>query len=329
MHGAETCTARRVVLACLNMAPVSRRAFDRRRGVVPGAAAGYGALLAASVLCASGCAATSTAPAGLTALEDAEGVQLLDAGLPVLRYRSRPGADREPWRTDYVHPLYSVDGAIVTEDAPADHVHHRGIFWAWRRILVDGVPVADGWVGKGLVLEAGRPGVMLLPDGSARIEARLRWRVTLDGESVPIVEENSAIRAWPVSAGVRRVDVTVRLRALRPGVELAGTDDGKGYGGLSIRFANPQFVRIESGGRELLAVVDGMDAGPDVGFAWPTLGPPWPARIDVTCSVDGQPWTRWVLRQEPSMQNCAYPGRVPVALPTGEDRVLEASLRLR
>ena len=256
-------------------------------------------------------------------------MQLLEDGRPVLRYRSRPASDREPWRTDYVHPLYSVDGAIVTEDAPADHVHHRGIFWAWRRILVDGVPIADGWVGNGLVLDAARPGVTLLPDGSVRIEARLRWRVTLDGKSVPIVEESSEIRAWPVSAGVRRVDVTVRLRALRPGVELAGTDDGKGYGGLSMRFANTQSVRIESGGRELQAVVDGMDTGPDVGFFWPTLEPPWPVRIDVSCSVDGRPWTRWVLRQEPSMQNCAYPGRVPVTLPTGEDRVLQASLRLR
>ena len=287
------------------------------------------ALMFVALVAGAGCAGMNPAPRRLTALEDPSGVQLFEAGRPVLRYQTATDPGREPWRTDYVHPLNSVDGAVVTEDAPADHVHHRGVFWAWRRILVDGEPVADGWVGKGLELETDHRHVELLPDGSARIDARLYWRVVVAGKSLQIVEENSTVRAWPVSGDVRRVDVVVRLRALRPGVAIAGTDDGKGYGGMSMRFANPQSMKIDSGGREVVAVVDGMEAGPDVGFEWSTSPPPWPERIDVRCSIDGQPWTRWVLRQEPSMQNCAYPGRVPVQLPTDRDRVIEATLRLR
>ena len=96
---------------------------------------------------------------------------------------------------------------------------------------------------------------------------------------------------------------------LRHGVELAGTDDEKGYGGLSLRVANPQLAEIESDGRVLHATVAGMQTGDWVAFNWSAPPPPWPARIAASCQVDGHAWTRWVLRQEPSMQNCAFPGR--------------------
>lgn len=248
----------------------------------------------------------------------AQGVQLLEAGEPVLFYRRTAEPGREPWRVHYIHPLHSLAGAVVTEDAPADHIHHRGIFWAWRRILVDGARVADGWVGDRLVLEVDAPRVRSFPDGSAAIEVRATWVVPVDGRPTSIIEENSSIRAYPASGGQRRVDIEARLRASRPGVELAGTDDDKGYGGVSMRFANPQLARMESGGRELHATVAAMDTGADVAFLWTAPPSPWPRRIVATCQVDGQLWTRWVLRQELSMQNCAFPGPKPVAVPTSE-----------
>jgi hypothetical protein len=30
-------------------------------------------------------------------------------------------------RANYIHPLYGLDGEILTEDFPADHLHHRGL----------------------------------------------------------------------------------------------------------------------------------------------------------------------------------------------------------
>jgi hypothetical protein len=282
------------------------------------------ALVAASMLLLSGCA--SQPPGELsgrvTAMPAAHGVQLLEAGEPVLFYRRTAEPGREPWRVHYIEPLYSVAGVVVTEDAPADHVHHRGIFWAWRRILVDGTKVADGWVADRLVLEVDAPRVRSFPDGSMAIDVRTTWVVPMDGQPTSIVEENSSIRAYPARGGQRRVDIEVRLRALRPGVELAGTDDDKGYGGVSMRFANPQLARIVSGGRELQATVAAMNTGEEVAFLWSTPPPPWPRRIVASCQVDGRPWTRWVLRQELSMQNCAFPGPRPVPVPTtGELRL--------
>ena len=318
------------MVACLNMAPVSptRGPIGAPNGCeavwrLPGVA------LAGIVLVAlSGCASRPHQgdSSRVEALRTDDGVQLVEGGAPILFYRSRPSSGREPWRTHYVHPVYSIGGAVITEDAPADHVHHRGIFWAWRRILVDGVKVADGWVGDNLVLELARPTVMSHEDGSAQIGVQVRWVVPVDGRPTPIIEETSSIRAYPAIDGRRRIEVLVGLRALRHGVELAGTDDEKGYGGISLRVANPQLAEIESDGRTLHATVAGMQTGDWVAFIWRTPPPPWPARIAASCQVDGHAWTRWVLRQEPSMQNCAFPGAAPTAVPSDGVLSLELSL---
>ncbi len=255
----------------------------------------------------------------VTAATVDDGIRVMAGDQPVLFYRTRPDNGREPWRVNYIHPLHSVAGAVITEDAPVDHLHQRGVYWAWRRILVDGARVADGWVGDQLSLEVTRRAALDRPDGSAQAEARVLWRVPLGGALVEIVEENSRIRVFPVAGGHRRVDVEVRLRALRGGVAIAGTDDEKGYGGLSMRFANGPQVQLAGDGRVLRATPAGIEAGESVEFSWPALSPPWPARVTARCTVDGRPWTRWVLRQEPSMQNCAYPGSSPVELPTDRD----------
>ena len=320
------------MLACLNMAPVSpaRGPVSLRSTAGWPAPARTAGFVAAFALAVAGCvhAPEPSRPGRLEAIVADDGVQLNEAGAPVLFYRRVAAPGREPWRMHYVHPLHSVAGAVVTEDAPADHIHHRGLFWAWRRVLVDGERVADGWVGDRLVLQPDVPGVQHLDDGSVRIDVRVTWLVPLAGRPVPVIEENSAIRAYPVAGGQRRVDVTVALRALRPGVELAGTDDDKGYGGLSMRFAHPELAVIESDGRRLQATTASMETGPEVAFLWPTLPAPWPARIAVSCVVEGRPWTRWVLRQEPSMQNCAFPGARPIPVPSSGSLELGTTLYL-
>lgn len=309
------------------MAPVSLTTRPRSQPRLQRAAAWLLALLAC-VLALAGCAspAAGVRPERVTAEVVGDGIRVTAGGRPVLFYRTRPESGREPWRVGYVHPLHSVAGAVITEDAPADHLHQRGVYWAWRRILVDGVRVADGWVGDRLTLEVTRRVALDRSDGSAQVEARALWRVPLGGETAAIVEENSSIRVFPVAGGHRRVDVEVRLRALRRGVAIAGTDDEKGYGGLSMRFAHGPEVQLAGDGRVLHATPAGMEAGKSVEFTWPARSPPWPARVTARCTVDGRPWTRWVLRQEPSMQNCAYPGAGPVELPTDRDLVLAVTL---
>jgi len=38
-------------------------------------------------------------------------------------------------RSDYIHPLYGLQGELLTNDWPdGGHPHHRGIFWAWPEV---------------------------------------------------------------------------------------------------------------------------------------------------------------------------------------------------
>jgi hypothetical protein len=284
----------------------------------------------AALVALGGCAtATQREGHGKIAAEStSDGVALTEDGRPVLFYRRVPEPGREAWRAHYLHPVYSVAGAVITEDAPPDHPHHRGVFWAWRRILVDDVQVADSWVGTGIVQTVDRSSTSQLPDGSAEIDVRVLWTVQIDGAATALIEENSTIRAFPVTDGRRRLELLIRLRALRAGVAIAGTNYDKGYGGLSLRFANTEKMSIMAGGRPVHATVAGMEAGPEVEFLWPSLPTPWPPRVMASCSVNGRPWTYWVLRQEPSMQNCAFPGSSAVAVPLQNSLELAATLHI-
>lgn len=266
---------------------------------------------------------------GVTAQVEPDGIRLVERSMPVLFYRSRPEPEREDWRVHFVHPLWSPGGAVITEDAPADHVHHRGVFWAWRRVLVDDQQVADGWVGKDLRVELSQPVARTLADGSAEIVVNGIWTVPLQGQATPIVAEKTRIRAYPLGPEGRRVEFAVELQALREGVALGGTDDEKGYGGFSLRLGYADRVRIESDGQNVAAQVGPVGTGPAVTFRWDLPETGWPERVEVSCAVDGAAWRSWILRQELSMQNCAFPGRSVAALPTDRPVGIHVSITVR
>ncbi len=68
-------------------------------------------------------------------IKQEEGFLVLEKGHPVLFYRTVPKSLKGKFeRTHYIHPLYSLNGEILTEDFPEDHPHHRGIFWVWHQI---------------------------------------------------------------------------------------------------------------------------------------------------------------------------------------------------
>jgi hypothetical protein len=157
---------------------------------------------------------------------------------PVLMYQSEMriggGAPAEKRRCCYVHPVYAPNGAVVTDDFPADHWHHRGIFWAWPRVTFDG-KTYDMWMHLNQIV---RRTVSVKSSGSELV-AENGWFL---GER-QIARENVSIK--PTDDG--KVDFTLQFEALAGPITLAGApEQDKGYGGFSVRFAPRKDTVIRS-----------------------------------------------------------------------------------
>ena len=86
-----------------------------------------------------------TPPSGGVAVQQADGTVRfsLDAQ-PVLAYRVEkiplPRADIDTiyHRNGYLHPVHTPGGRVVTDDYPANHLHHHGIWAAWTNTVFQG-----------------------------------------------------------------------------------------------------------------------------------------------------------------------------------------------
>ena len=135
-------------------------------------------------------------------------------------------------RSDYIHPLFDLDGQQVTLDWAMDHAHHRGIYWAWPEV---------GYKGELADLHAlqqvfARPNGNIesdVKDGNLVIQAESLWKWN---DEEPIVHETAVITTHPLSRDGRKIDLEFRFRGLVEEVTLArrGTEF---YGGLNIRMA--------------------------------------------------------------------------------------------
>jgi hypothetical protein len=174
-------------------------------------------------------------------------INITDHGKPVLRYNYRtvePGevldkvtpANRiyARARSDYIHPLFGLDGEVLTRDWSIDHPHHRGIYWAWPEV---GFGKERGDLHALQKVFARPTGKVRTESGPvfAEIEAENLW---LWEDREPIVREQAIIRAYRATAQGRVVDLAFRFVALKDGVTIArrGMEH---YGGLNVRMATP------------------------------------------------------------------------------------------
>ena len=52
-----------------------------------------------------------------------------------------PEVTREEYRrAGYIHPIYTPDGRLISDDQPKDHRHHHGVWAAWTKTEIDGLP---------------------------------------------------------------------------------------------------------------------------------------------------------------------------------------------
>ncbi|MFA6563998.1 MAG: DUF6807 family protein [Verrucomicrobiia bacterium] len=164
-------------------------------------------------------------------------LELTEAGKPVLVFNHglqlKEGVKEQFRRADYFHPIYDLDGVIITEDFPKDHFHHRGLFWGWPEVTV-GVKTYDPWACVGIQQRFKRWLARETKADCAVLGVENGW--FLGDESV--IRETVEARVHRRSDTGRALDVTVTLEAEKEPVNMRGRHDGnKGYGGFTLRVA--------------------------------------------------------------------------------------------
>lgn len=160
---------------------------------------------------------------------------LWEGDRPVLVYnhgvigRTNVPADRA--RSSYVHPIYGLDGEVLTDDFPKDHYHHRGLFWAWPHVKI-GTQESDLWMLKGIRTQFERWLRQDANNSTAVLGVQNGWFI---GDR-KVVDEQVWLRVWPATNDGQAIDVELTLTPLHEPLTLRGAE-GKSYGGLTLRFA--------------------------------------------------------------------------------------------
>jgi hypothetical protein len=281
--------------------------------------------------CVLGTEAFVAAPAGQTQAvritKDPQGYWFAEGDTKVLFYQAERKAlpDGQAARSNYFHPLYDLDGNVLTEDFPKDHIHHRGIFWAWHQVRINGTSVQDQWVNRDSFW-AVREAETGADAGSAWLALRVAWEsprfTDSRGQRRPFVEERSVTRVHRSEGAIRRIDFHQRLTALVDGVEIGGSEDAKGYGGFSYRVVMPPDIRFTGAQGAVTPIENAVSPSPWMDLSG-SYGAPGRSGLTVLThpSTTGYPQS-WILRARGSMQNAVYPGRQPATIPRDRPVVL-------
>ncbi|MCP4642997.1 MAG: hypothetical protein GY851_21305 [bacterium] len=264
--------------------------------------------------------------------DDGKALTVVEDGKPVLTYKyarvdpPENVSKERYWRMSYVHPLYGLDGDVLTQDFPDDHRHHRGIFWAWPHCSV-GDRRMDTWAidkvrelfDEWLVRET--------TEGFARLGVQNLWK--FDGEDVAQVRERVFITVYPADEAGRAVDFVLQFQNVSNEVVtfLGATDidkkvdakEAKGYGGFCVR---------PDKGRKPLSFTSAMGPQKDDVLS---LDTPW---VDVSMPIKpegassgfaifqhpdnpGYPHPGWILRNY-GFLGASWPRNDPYTLQPGE-----------
>jgi hypothetical protein len=166
----------------------------------------------------------------------AQSVALFEGTRPVFVYnhgiiQPPAGVPADRARSTYIHPLYGLDGEMLTDDFPKDHYHHRGLFWAWPHVRI-GDKHYDLWMLKDIEQRFVRWLAREIYTDGATLRVENGWFV---GDK-KMVREEVWLRAWSTVGDERGLDIELRWTPLQEPLTLEGAE-GKSYGGLTLRFA--------------------------------------------------------------------------------------------
>jgi len=207
---------------------------DRRYRI----ASGFGVRSALIVLACALAALTVRAEETFCWSEQPGGkLALAEAGKPVLVFNHglqlKEGVKEQFRRADYFHPIYDLDGVVITDDFPKDHFHHRGLFWGWPEVTVGG-KTYDPWACVGMQQRFKRWLAREARPDCAVLGVENGWFI---GEE-SVIRETVEARIHRRTDTGRALDVTVTLEAEKEPVSMSGRHEAnKGYGGFTLRYA--------------------------------------------------------------------------------------------
>lgn len=258
-----------------------------------------------------------------------EGIAVSEGDKKVLFYQQKAKSlDGKFERANYIHPLYGLNGEVLSEDFPEDHYHHRGIFWAWHQILLEGEQVADAWDCRNVSWDVKKAKAKVKND-AVSIYTKTFWRSQLDttiSKTTALFKEKTTITIYPSEKHYRIVDFQIRLFPLKAGLAIGGSTDSKGYGGFSPRIKLPDDIRFISQKGEVKAQTNGLEAGPWMDMLGTFDGEHSTGVAIITHPDYPSAQQLWILRDKRSMQNAAYPGNQ--AIPLVKNKALELRYRM-
>lgn len=254
---------------------------------------------------------------------------LLEGDEPVLVYNygmvaPPEGVDPDKYtRSCYIHPVYGLDGEVLTQDFPRDHRHQRGVSWTWPESTVGDKPINTWELDSGeqvfekwVTRETER--------AYARVAVQNGWR--FKGEDETQVRELIDFLVYPADEKGREMDFLLTFTNVSDEpVTLLGAI-GKGYGGFSFR---PSAERKPM----IFSTKDGVHDGDaleyetpwaDVSFHLERKGPMAGAAIFQHPSNPDYPHHGWIFRRY-ALLGAAWPHVDPYVLQPGD----EISLRYR
>lgn len=184
--------------------------------------------------------------------QDGKQLTLTDGTVPVFTYRydlvphdNVPDKDLRKTAGCYVHPLFGLNGEVLTDNAPLDHYHHHGVFWTWPHVSVhqtDGtVKQYDLWTSNTALKQHFVRWIQRkTTKNTAILEAENGWFVGEPQDGKKIMTERVKITVQKPQTekdGLksRAVDFEFVWKPTDNAVSLRGSE-GKSYGGFSIRF---------------------------------------------------------------------------------------------
>ncbi|MCI0423457.1 MAG: PmoA family protein [Acidobacteria bacterium] len=226
----------------------------------------------------------------------------------VISSRSAPNAQG---RSSYIHPVYGLDGEVLTDDFPKDHVNHRGLHWAWPHIKI-GEQEYDLWSMRGIRYEFQRWLARETHTNKAVLGVENGW---LAGEK-EVMREKVWVTVHPASSGGRAMDVDLTWTPTDRPVTLWGAE-GKSYGGLTLRFGprSKTIITVPTGRASddlLVTRLTWADLSGDLKGAGELSG----ATVFVHPEHPGYPPT-WMTRHY-GLLAVGWPGVAPHTMPPGK-----------